>query len=1352
MAISDFKLETGLQVSGSAKISGSVSASQGFTGSLYGTASYGQDSNLLDGLDSTAFARLASANTFSQTQTISGNLYVTGTVSASVVTASQGFVSGGLTIGDYVQLLPVGATNIPTNLTASYIYTSGSTNDMYFTQYQGPYTNTTRLRWLESTLSTGLLHGGILSTVNGTTTFSVSSGSGLILNYNASTGSDPYPTINFVSWPTYTSQSLLYSGSAPITYIAIASDGTISQETLPPNFSEFKDRIVLGRVLHQSGSVTNGATNTPPTAYGLATSTADFIRAIGPLKISGHFLAPSGSGNLSLTKSAGDSYVEGRNYSLNPNIPNLIISANDPAVTVSKIYRQRCSGGIAVIDTGVAGAGYTTVDPTLYQDANGNLASVGTDFTVQRVYWFPRAVNRALYVYYGQATYANIDDAIAGINTENFVECENTKGSAILVAHLVMKGNISNFDSSITSRIYQAGLFRGGAGGGGGGGGSSGATNLASLTDVSIGTPANGQALIYNTSISKWVEGYPNSASYATNTATASYVATGSAIATFTNDVRNQFSVGSNIGISAGVVSLSSSVSTTAVTGTTGVSGAIGLFPILTGSSLSGTTAQFTTISGSNISGALIGTLNGFTGVVAGTNLTSSTLLGALRISLTSSVTSGLTLLTSTSGNFTILSGTTTTGSTALFTTVTGTTTTGSTATFTRITGSTITGSTLSYTTLNTTQMTSSGKILVDNGLKIGNGANSYATNIGIGDSALASINNPVGVDNVAIGYQALVLNQSGNQNIAIGKYALYNTNGSYNNVAIGGGAGQANTNGAENIFVGAGAGNQAKASFNTLIGTNAGVNLVSSQNTAIGYYALNAHKGTGGNNFALGTYAVQTVISGTENVGIGINTIYGITNGDFNIAIGSRAIYPSAQGYNNVTSSYNTAIGYNALSTIAAGGENLSIGYNGLLNLISGSQNNGVGTAILGSLKTGSANTAVGYKGLLNLISGSNNIGIGNYAGSSILTGSGNVIIGSATGINNTDNNIYISDGAGNLRLQVDSNGALSGTVITGSSITGSTVLATVVTGTTTTGSTALFTTITGSTITGSTALYTVVTGTTTTGSTATFTTISGSNISGALIGTLNTISVINASTNLTASNVGSIRSLALTSSITNGLTRVTGVETGSFTYLTGTTTTGTLATFGTVSGSTGLSGALGLFTTLTASNISSSGNMTLGGNITLSNAGGIVFGTTAGASSGTLSSNTLSDYEIGSWTPAYQGTGWTYNSGLTVGRYTKIGKIVHLEGSILLTATGSNAPGVVITGIPFTSNGNTYGDFNVIRYQSLAAGITTYPQGYVGYAANTITLEKASNTLLVTDLTNASWIWFSAIYTTTS
>ena len=93
---------------------------------------------------------------------VSGAATTIGADAPSILFKGDSFVSGAFGTDSYFQMKPVNTLRIPTNTTASYIYTSGSTNDIYFTQYSGPYTNTTRLRWLEGMLTTGLLHGGVL--------------------------------------------------------------------------------------------------------------------------------------------------------------------------------------------------------------------------------------------------------------------------------------------------------------------------------------------------------------------------------------------------------------------------------------------------------------------------------------------------------------------------------------------------------------------------------------------------------------------------------------------------------------------------------------------------------------------------------------------------------------------------------------------------------------------------------------------------------------------------------------------------------------------------------------------------------------------------------------------------------------------------------------------------------------------------------------------------------------------------------------------------------------------------------------------------------------------------------------
>ena len=404
----------------------------------------------------------------------SGSRSDLGTEETSVLVNGDIFVSGGIGLGDYLQLKPVQALRIPTNTTASYIYTSGSTNDLYFTQYNGPYTNTTRLRWLESILSSGVLNGGLLSTVNGTTTFSITSGSGLIVNYNATISTDPYPTTEKVDWPAFISQSLTYINSAQITYIGLnPATKTIIQRTTPFSNGDFEQYFVLGRILHQSGSVTNGAATTPHVSYGVGTSHDQFIRSFGPLKISGHVLAASGS-TLSLVKTGGDSYVEGRNYTVNPSDPDYVQSTSDYTVTVSKIFYEYVNGsGNPVIDSGIANAGYTVIDPARYNN-NGTLATVpGGSYTIQRVYWFPNAITRAFYVYYGSATYNSLDVAQAAIATEAFTEGQNSLDAAILVAFLIVKSNATDLSNTSQAKFIQAGAFRGIATVGGSGGGGS---------------------------------------------------------------------------------------------------------------------------------------------------------------------------------------------------------------------------------------------------------------------------------------------------------------------------------------------------------------------------------------------------------------------------------------------------------------------------------------------------------------------------------------------------------------------------------------------------------------------------------------------------------------------------------------------------------------------------------------------------------------------------------------------------------------------------------------------------------------------------------------------------------------
>ena len=547
------------------------------------------------------------------TNLTASNISASNRIQASQITASSILASNGplMVTGSnaYLQLFPVGGFPLPADLTASYIYTSGSTNDLYFTQYNGPYTNTTRLRWLESNLYTGILHGGVMTSTPGSTTFTVTEGEGIVVAMNAFTASAPYPTVKLVKWPTST-QPIIYSGSAKITYVGIDDVGAIVQQTNAwgsSDINQWDNQIELGVVLHLSGSVSTGVFNSPQISYGIPQQTDDFLRAFGPLKISGHTLQASGSTpTLSIKKSGGTAYRDGANYVNNPNHPSTVV---ENAITSSKIYRYYISGSTPIIDTGVGNAGYTTIDNNNYVNtATGQLSTVGnSNWTIQRVFWIPNSPTNAFIVYYGNATYSTLLNAVNAKDSEPFTESPNTSLNAIFIGYIIIEGGAGrDLLNAAECTIIQGGLFRN-VGGIGSSGTSPVSTTLAGLSDVALAGLAEGDLLVYGGG--QWSN---------KKTLIGSYTVSGS------------LSVTSGI---TGNLTGTSSWATNAVTSSFA----------LTASYVNGSTSIITNLTASNISASGVIIANSFTGSFSGSITNASTAVSA-SYALTSSVATSETL------------------------------------------------------------------------------------------------------------------------------------------------------------------------------------------------------------------------------------------------------------------------------------------------------------------------------------------------------------------------------------------------------------------------------------------------------------------------------------------------------------------------------------------------------------------------------------------------------------------------------------------------------------------------------------------------------------------------------------
>ena len=97
------------------------------------------------------------------------------------------------------------------------------------------------------------------------------------------------------------------------------------------------------------------------------------------------------------------------------------------------------------------------------------------------------------------------------------------------------------------------------------------------------------------------------------------------------------------------------------------------------------------------------------------------------------------------------------------------------------------------------------------------------------------------------------------------------------------------------------------------------------------------------------------------------------------------------------------------------------------------------------------------------------------------------------------------------------------------------------------------------------------------------------------------------------------------------------------------------------------------------------------------------------------TAAANGLSDYEEGTWTPAFASSGdgsWSYANQL--GIYTKIGRMVYINGLIQGTISGSESGNTQITGLPFTCNNESrsYGQFVTTDH----GNFESYPTGFLG------------------------------------
>lgn len=190
-------------------------------------------------------------------------------------------------------------------------------------------------------------------------------------------------------------------------------------------------------------------------------------------------------------------------------------------------------------------------------------------------------------------------------------------------------------------------------------------------------------------------------------------------------------------------------------------------------------------------------------------------------------------------------------------------------------------------------------------------------------------------------------------------------------------------------------------------------------------------------------------------------------------------------------------------------------------------------------------------------------------------------------------------------------------------------------------------------------------------------------------------------------------------------------------------------------VAGTTTLSGAATLKTTLKVEGQTTlSATAALQGLLDLQS-GQIKFPATQSSSS---DANTLDDYEEGTWTPsiAGDGTAGTQTYSTRVARYTKFGRLVHIECAVIMaTKDAATAGNMILSGLPF-AQGFGGGGYAMANWQSinLDVGGFRYTLGFLPSNTNTFLFftqsgdNVAAGLLAPTDFTATSGVFFAGTY----
>lgn len=284
--------------------------------------------------------------------------------------------------------------------------------------------------FVKASISTGVISGAQL--VSTGATFSVTAGSGLIINNEAIEGT---PSITAVTIP-FTTNNAIITGVS-VNYILINSAGAVLVLSTKPTAAQRRTNIYLGRFnLNNAKNAIQEVINDKLIQYNPTSQMHDYMAAA--YRNVGRITTRPNGANMLLNLIGGEIIGTGVGYSSNINSPNSLTVPNQTG------FSFRMATQTAIIDAIV-----TALPNAANFDSNGTItANGGANGTAinHRVYI---NANGSIVIQYGQQVYTSLATATAGIATESFViNPINAIGNALLIGFISVVRNATTLNNT----------------------------------------------------------------------------------------------------------------------------------------------------------------------------------------------------------------------------------------------------------------------------------------------------------------------------------------------------------------------------------------------------------------------------------------------------------------------------------------------------------------------------------------------------------------------------------------------------------------------------------------------------------------------------------------------------------------------------------------------------------------------------------------------------------------------------------------------------------------------------------------------------------------------------------------